>query len=394
MPSALPTGWVLSGGTFEQVPSALSEGEELQQGQFLASPNGQFTLDMQTDGNLVEYEGGTAIWASGTSGNDFLAFQGDCNVVIYAPPASPSTALFTTGTGGGSPGCVFGVANDGTLSVVGPDGVTVWARYPNGTLHSHRIQMTSQAPMFNVPNANTGNVVGYVPQGDSPNFVCWTTGPEVGGVDVYFYVLWNGVAGYYPLYYDNSVYSYDARISIDYGIPRCGSVPTTFTPPTNEPTGNTPPPTISAPIVVTSAAAIDPGPGSGSPVATMPTGTSPGFLCWTTGPKVDGVDVWFNVYWAGFTGYYPSGLDNSTYAADGDITSKYGIPQCGGSSGGTGGGSGGSTVSGQAILNAATQWIGRTFVLLGRGLHLGSDPRSWGLRRGSTELHVELNHRL
>jgi hypothetical protein len=119
-------------------------------------------------------------------------------------------------------------------SVTTADGTVRWARHADGTLFTHPIQMNQNAPVYQSPSASSPQV-GTIPHGDSPAYVCWTTGPPVGNVDVYFYVLWQGVAGYYPSYYDNSVYASDSRISFDYGIPRCGSVPTTFTPP--PPTG-------------------------------------------------------------------------------------------------------------------------------------------------------------
>ena len=121
------------------------------------------------------------------------------------------------------------------------------------------------------------------------------------------------------------------------------------------------PTTIKAPIAVTTLVNLRPGPStaSGSPLTTMPTGTSPGFLCWTTGQVISNVDVWFKVYWSGVTGYYASALDNSSYTTDGQITSKYGIPNCGGSSGGSGGGGGppaGGSGGDPATEAAAANW--------------------------------------
>jgi len=370
-PSALPPDWELVNGNFQQVSSSLSENQEFQQGQWLESSNGEFTVDMQTDGNLVEYQGGTAIWATGTSGADVGVMQSDCNFVVYTASGfgQPSGALYTTGSGGDpNAGCTFSVAPDGSLSVATSAGTVRWERYANGTIFTHRIQMTSNAPFLSGPSTSSSSL-GTIPAGDSPQYVCWTTGPPVGNVNVYFYVLWDNEAGYYPSYYDSSVYSTDSRISIDYGIPACGSVPTTFTPPSNGASGTPAPATIAAPIATTTSAPVEAGPGSGGTLITMPTGTTPGFICWATGPSVDGVNVWFKVYWAGQTGYYPSGLDNSTYSTDQQITSKYGVPECPGSSPPPSGGSGssappighsGGTITGQAILDAASQWIGKT----------------------------------
>jgi hypothetical protein len=49
--------------------SVLRLGETLQKGQHLVSPNGQYFLEMQTDGNLVLYGRGTALWNTQTGGN-------------------------------------------------------------------------------------------------------------------------------------------------------------------------------------------------------------------------------------------------------------------------------------------------------------------------------------
>jgi hypothetical protein len=90
------------------------------------------------------------------------------------------------------------------------------------------------------------------------------------------------------------------------------------------------PSTGTTPIHTTAAVNIRPGPGTGTgaPLATMPTRTSPTYNCWTHGRPVNGVDVWWNVTWGAFTGYYSGAYDNSKYASDSDITTKYGVPQC------------------------------------------------------------------
>lgn len=74
----------------------------------LASPDNQFTLVMQDDGNLVLYrtEGfgkpTHALWASGTDGqgaDTFLAMQEDGNLVLYkGKPEAPTRALWQSQT--------------------------------------------------------------------------------------------------------------------------------------------------------------------------------------------------------------------------------------------------------------------------------------------------------
>lgn len=66
--------------------NTLHPGEKLLPGQALTSKNGRYTLVMQEDGNLVEYEDGRKVWASDTfwRGSTFEA-QSDGNFVIYGP---------------------------------------------------------------------------------------------------------------------------------------------------------------------------------------------------------------------------------------------------------------------------------------------------------------------
>lgn len=64
-PTAAPTAQVPSAGC---VGSSLSPGKGLNVGQWLCSSDGRFLLSMQSDGNLVIYQGSAAIWASNTGG--------------------------------------------------------------------------------------------------------------------------------------------------------------------------------------------------------------------------------------------------------------------------------------------------------------------------------------
>jgi hypothetical protein len=73
----------------------MSEGQQLTAGEYLQ--NGSYQLRMQSDGNLVQYYGSSALWASGTSGNSgaHAAFQTDGNFVVYS---SSGTALWQSHT--------------------------------------------------------------------------------------------------------------------------------------------------------------------------------------------------------------------------------------------------------------------------------------------------------
>src|SRR6476659_7433371 len=53
----------------------------------ITSPDGQYRLIMQQDGNLVEYTQGRYLWSTRTDGHPgaWAIAQGDGNVVVYSP---------------------------------------------------------------------------------------------------------------------------------------------------------------------------------------------------------------------------------------------------------------------------------------------------------------------
>jgi hypothetical protein len=122
----VPAGlvWSRSSSLTDQLPATLTAG------QAIWSPNGQYTLKMQTDGNLVEYgPDGTALWASGTYGtgsSNHVTMQTDGNLVIYT---SAGTALWASGTGGHSGSApTLDLQNDSNLVIYSAVGV-LWARW-------------------------------------------------------------------------------------------------------------------------------------------------------------------------------------------------------------------------------------------------------------------------
>ena len=73
--------------TFLQSKSCLLPGDSLKNGEKLTSDNGQFTLCMQSDGNLVLYSGDNPLWESRTQGKGHppyrLVMQENSNLCIY-----------------------------------------------------------------------------------------------------------------------------------------------------------------------------------------------------------------------------------------------------------------------------------------------------------------------
>ncbi len=105
----------------------LKTGQELTAGQSLYSPSGQYQLIMQTDGNLVVYQNGSAIWNTGTEGTgsgNYLIMQNDGNLVVYT---SAGRAVWNSGTEGTGSGNYLAMQNDGNLVVYTSGGTAEWS---------------------------------------------------------------------------------------------------------------------------------------------------------------------------------------------------------------------------------------------------------------------------
>jgi hypothetical protein len=118
--TGLVTAYTTSG---EASRTTLYQGERLNPGEQLTSDNGRYVLVMQGDGNLVEYDAGHPVWASGTNvpSSDFEA-QADGNFVIYAPG---HVAVWATGTN--HSGSVLTIQDDRNIVIYAPGHIAVWA---------------------------------------------------------------------------------------------------------------------------------------------------------------------------------------------------------------------------------------------------------------------------
>jgi hypothetical protein len=93
--------------------------------QKLVSCNGQYTLVMQADSNLVLYKaGGAPIWASGTWGMSIrtVIMQSDGNLVEYSTTGAARWASNTHG----NPGAFLTVQDDGNMVIKSAGGVQLW----------------------------------------------------------------------------------------------------------------------------------------------------------------------------------------------------------------------------------------------------------------------------
>ena len=104
--------------------SALYPESRLNPGDELVSDNGEYTLVMQHDGDLVEYDAsGVPVWSSHTNvpGSDLEA-QDDGNFVIYAPG---HIAVWATGTSYRN--SVLALNDDGNIVVNAPGDIVAWS---------------------------------------------------------------------------------------------------------------------------------------------------------------------------------------------------------------------------------------------------------------------------
>jgi hypothetical protein len=106
-------------------PSVLGPNESMQPGDQRVSADGRFVLAFQGDGNLVLYQGGTALWSTGThgAGATVAVMQGDGNLVLYS---AGGAALWASNTAG-HPGAWLVVQGDGNLVLYSASGAALWA---------------------------------------------------------------------------------------------------------------------------------------------------------------------------------------------------------------------------------------------------------------------------
>jgi hypothetical protein len=131
---------------------------------------------MQGDGNLVEYDGGNAVWASGTNPSGVRAvMQDDGNFVVYN---ALGTALWATDTGG-NPGAYLSLRDTGELSVVSAAGSHLWAGPGELALKSTLTAgqtLSSPSGAYRLTMQANGNLVEH----DAANTAIWASGTNSG----------------------------------------------------------------------------------------------------------------------------------------------------------------------------------------------------------------------
>ncbi|KAL5721723.1 hypothetical protein ACHQM5_005331 [Ranunculus cassubicifolius] len=112
---------------FCNAASSLFTSQSLNANQVLRT--GSFTFRMQSDCNLVLYDGARAVWASNTQGrgtNCFVTLQDDGNLVVYLPP--DRRVIWASNTARErSTGYELRLQSDRNLVIYGPNRAVVWA---------------------------------------------------------------------------------------------------------------------------------------------------------------------------------------------------------------------------------------------------------------------------
>lgn len=144
---------------------------QLNAGQARVSPNRQYELLMQGDGNLVLYvAGGRPVWSTLTGGHpgaDAL-MQGDGNLVVY----QSGRPLWDSGTGG-APGAQLDVQNDANLVIYATSGAPLWASHTGNSQLNRREYLVagwllySPGHRFYVIMQGDGNLVVYRSSGQA-----------------------------------------------------------------------------------------------------------------------------------------------------------------------------------------------------------------------------------
>jgi len=179
-----PASWngVGSSAVFKGSDS-LTTSQELHANEYIMSSNGQTVLMMQTDGNLVAYRGGGAIWHSNTGGHPgaYLVVQIDGNVVVYSSSNIPLWWTYTTNV------TTFTVQTDGNIAGYPATGTAVWQTgtggqnaltnlstdhlSASGQIHPNQFIRSADGRYFLMAQTD-GNIVLYGPG----YHVLWTTG--------------------------------------------------------------------------------------------------------------------------------------------------------------------------------------------------------------------------
>lgn len=209
-------------------------------GESVWSPNRNYRLTQQQDGNLVEYSmpGNKPFWASNTTRwpGSVTQMQSDGNLVIYAPG---HVAVWSTNTPN-HPDTVLFMQNDANVVLYAPGNVPIWATnamYGGGCTDGSRDQALQYAQSGNFwevgsvsynDKVGTVDTVGSVVLRYNPTARCaWAVGS--GGAVASIYIdrssdggrTWQGRLGERSLGTSNSTYTGVFNDSYPYVVRAC-----------------------------------------------------------------------------------------------------------------------------------------------------------------------------
>ena len=179
----------VGGGNPIWATSAIPPGNlTLLEGDSITSPNGQYELTLQTDGNLVldqlRSDGSTqTLWSSGTAGTPAIeaVMQTDGNLVIFGAdnPNGSYDVLWAANTSG-NPGATLAVQDDGSLAIYPAGGGSpIWATLaiPTGSVTLFvGDSITSPSGQYQLTLETDGNLILDQLLGNRPTRVLWASG--------------------------------------------------------------------------------------------------------------------------------------------------------------------------------------------------------------------------
>jgi len=171
---------VYAGGAEWQ--DTLGQNEKLKVSEGLKSTNGNYTLVLQEDGNLVTYDSHKkALWNSGTDKSMAVecVMQGDGNLLLKDRGGRLAWATYTDGYNNAK----LKMQNDGNLVIYNERGMAVWA---NGRIKDSLLKgdnllaaefIKSQNRKFSLVMQGDGNLVAY----DVQKKALWSSGTDGSG---------------------------------------------------------------------------------------------------------------------------------------------------------------------------------------------------------------------
>lgn len=177
--SCIPVGF---GNNCSDVPSStigLDPGKVLDVGQSITQPDGNLTLKLQSDGNLVLYKNNKAIWTANTygSGATQLIMQLDGNLVLYDGSRRP---IWYTRTWG-QPNSKLVLQANGNLVVYSSSNAPLWA---TNTEKNDSTLLNGDSISVNQLLRSSNGRYTFVLQGDS-NLVLYSTNRAIWASNTY-----------------------------------------------------------------------------------------------------------------------------------------------------------------------------------------------------------------